>query len=67
MVSAQRSPTVSYVVLPEGTRRGSVFTVHETGAPGPPKARLLDRVRAALRIRHYSRSTEKTYVAWILR
>jgi hypothetical protein len=33
MVSVQRSPTVSYVVLPEGTRRSSVFTVHETGAP----------------------------------
>ena len=67
MVSAQRNPTLSYLVLPEGTRRGSVFTVHETGAPGPPKPRLLDRVRAALRIRHYSRRTEKAYVAWILR
>ena len=67
MVSVQRSPTLSYVVLPEGTRRGSVFTVHETGAPVPPKPRLLDRVRAALRIRHYSRRTEKAYVAWIRR
>jgi len=67
MVSVQRTPTLSYGVLPEGTRRGSVFIVHETGAPGPPKPRLLDRVRAALRIRHYSRRTEKTYVAWILR
>jgi hypothetical protein len=36
MVSVQRTPTLSYVVLPEGTRRGSVFTVHETGAPVPP-------------------------------
>ena len=35
MVSVQRTPTLSYVVLPEGTRRGSVFTVHETGAPVP--------------------------------
>ena len=67
MVSVQRSPTVSYVVLPEGTRRGSVFTVHETGAPVPPKPHLLERVRAALRIRHYSRRTEKAYVAWIRR
>jgi hypothetical protein len=41
MVSVQRNPTLSYVVLPEGTRRGAVFTVHETGAPGPPKPRLL--------------------------
>ena len=67
MVSVQKNPTLSYVVLPEGTRRGSVFTVHETGAPVLPKPRLLDRVRAALRIRHYSRRTEKAYVAWILR
>jgi integrase len=67
MVSVQRSPTVSYVVLPEGTRRGSVLTVREPGAPVPPKPRLLERVRAALRIRHDSRRTEKAYVAWILR
>jgi integron integrase len=32
------------------------------GAP-----RLLDRVRTALRTRHYSRKTEKTYVGWIRR
>jgi hypothetical protein len=32
-----------------------------------PKPRLLDRVRAALRTRHYSRRTEEAYVAWIRR
>ncbi len=47
--------------------RGFVSTVRETGAAGPPKPHLLDRVHAALRIRHYSRRTEKAYVAWILR
>ena len=31
----------------------------------PPK--LLDRVRAAIRTRHYSRRTEEAYVAWIRR
>jgi hypothetical protein len=31
----------------------------------PP--RLLDRVRAGLRARHYSRRTEKAYVGWIRR
>jgi len=67
MVGVHESPPFSYVVLAEGTRRGSVFTVQETCAPGPPKPRLLDRVRAALRIRHYSRRTEKAYVAWIVR
>jgi hypothetical protein len=28
---------------------------------------LLDRVRTAIRARHYSRRTEKAYVAWIRR
>ena len=32
---------------------------------GPP--RLLDRVRQAIRARHYSRRTEKAYTAWIRR
>jgi integron integrase len=40
-------------------------------SPGPPSApgqpRLLDRVRQALRLRHYSRRTEEAYVAWIRR
>jgi integrase len=36
--------------------------------PAPPaRPRLLDRVRAALRSRQYSRSTEHAYVAWIRR
>ena len=34
MVSTHRSPTVSYVVLPEGTRRSSVFTVQLPNALG---------------------------------
>jgi integron integrase len=36
-----------------------------TGTPPPPK--LLDRVRAAVRARHYSRRTEAAYVDWIKR
>jgi integron integrase len=42
----------------------------ETGQGGRDSAsppRLLDRVRAELRARHYSPRTEKTYVAWIRR
>ena len=35
------------------------------GEPGKPK--LLDRVRDALRLRHYSDSTEKAYLQWIRR
>jgi len=32
----------------------------------PPK-KLLDQVRETIRRKHYSRSTEKTYVSWIKR
>ncbi len=32
-----------------------------------PKRRLFDQVRDAIRARHYSRRTEKSYVAWIRR
>jgi hypothetical protein len=32
-----------------------------------PKPRLLDRVRQAIRTRHYSSRTEKAYVHWIKR
>ncbi len=33
---------------------------------GSPQPRLLDRVRGAIRARHYSRHTERAYVYWIL-
>ena len=32
-----------------------------------PPPRLLDRVRLSIRARHYSRRTEKAYLAWIRR
>ena len=35
--------------------------------PSPRPPRLLDRVREANRLRHGSRSTEKSYVGWIRR
>ena len=43
------------------------FVVRETTPVTPAKPRFLDRVRAALRARHYSRRTEEAYVAWIKR
>jgi hypothetical protein len=43
------------------------FTVRELGPPSPSRPRLLDRVREAIRARHYSRRTEKAYVAWTRR
>jgi site-specific recombinase XerD len=35
--------------------------------PTNPKPKLLDRVRQAIRTRHYSNKTEKAYVHWIKR
>ena len=43
------------------------LAVRETPTPGYPRPRLLDRVREAVRTRHYSRRTEKAYVAWTKR
>ncbi len=40
-------------------------TMNSPSAPQKPK--LLDRVREAIRSRHYSRNTEDAYVAWIKR
>ncbi len=40
-------------------------TMNSPSAPQRPK--LLDRVREAIRSRHYSRNTEDAYVAWIKR
>jgi hypothetical protein len=40
--------------------------VNEVSAQ-PPAPKLLDRVRTAIRVRHYSRRTEDNYVAWIRR
>ena len=44
---------------------GATGTAAAAQAMGPP--RLLDRVRQAIRTRHYSPRTEKAYVGWIRR
>ena len=36
-------------------------------APAPQQPRLMDRLRDALRSRHYSRSTEQSYCHWVKR
>ncbi len=66
MVALRSSEPISYPASSGGAFRGPL-AVHEAGPPSPPKPRLLDRVREAIRARHYSRRTEKTYVAWIRR
>jgi hypothetical protein len=65
MVNVHSDPSTTYALLSEGGCCGSMAAVHETSPAGPPKPRLLDRVRQAVRARHYSRRTEKTYVAWV--
>lgn len=47
-----------------GAENRTVSPIHFDG-PKPP--RLLDRVRIAIRTRHYSPRTEEAYVAWIKR
>jgi integron integrase len=42
-----------------------MFLVSETTLPNPKK--LLDQLRDAIRIKHYSYSTEKTYIQWAKR
>jgi site-specific recombinase XerD len=53
------------VVYPATALAG--LLVCEATPPAPNQPRLLDRVRATIRARHYSRRTEKAYVAWIRR
>ena len=55
---------VAYAVRDRPARLG---VVREARPPDAPKPRLLDRVREALRTRHYSPRTEEAYVAWIRR
>jgi integron integrase len=50
------------LALPDGCS-----LLHESGSSQPQPPRLLDRVRLAIRTRHYSPRTEKSYVAWVRR
>lgn len=63
--TSRRSHPISYLASPACAFSAPV--VREVGPAGAPKPRLLDRVREAIRTRHYSRRTEKAYVAWIRR
>jgi integrase len=60
-----RSPAYATVPCASGRRHALAF--HEASPPEPAKPRLLDRVRAAARLRHYSRRTVAAYVAWTRR
>jgi len=45
---------------------GSISCIHEDSSAFA-KPKLLDSLRLALRSRHYSRKTEKSYIAWVKR
>jgi integron integrase len=49
------------------TASPAALFARETTPPAVRPPRLLDRVRQAIRVRHYSRRTEKAYVAWTRR
>src|SRR6266436_6932333 len=66
MIDVDRPAASAYARPSEGRRR-SRLAVHETSPAETAQPRLLDRVRTALRSRHYSRRTEEAYVAWIRR
>jgi hypothetical protein len=62
-----QSRAVGTLVYPVEAGNARTRTVRESVPPVLPKPRLHDRVREALRVRHYSRRTEEAYVAWIRR
>ena len=64
MAIAQARSPVRSARLPEGGRNLAAWSLRESRNPEPPRPRLLDRVREALRARHMSRRTEGAYVAY---
>src|SRR6476619_5690926 len=56
-----------FLVLREGIAVKGVTARVIIPAPDPRKPKLLDQVREAIRLRHYSIRTEKTYLEWIKR
>src|SRR5262245_22410404 len=62
MVLAPPSATIRRYAI--GERHALRAAVREGPPAGPRKPRLLDLLRETVRARHYSRRTEKAYVAW---
>ena len=53
---------------PSRAPAGPTRALSRAGATAPPRGpKLLDRLRDALRSRHYSRRTERTYCQWVVR
>jgi len=58
---------VTTYVSPYTTGKARPLQVREAPPSPATPPKLLDRVRAAVRSRHYSHRTEQTYVGWIRR
>lgn len=53
--------------MPAIPQRKNARAIHQPISDTERKPKLLDQVRAAIRLRHYSLRTEQTYVHWIKR
>ena len=67
MTASRLREAAGSVRYPVERGRARPLAVGEPAPEGASRPRLLDRVRGALRARHYSRRTEDAYVAWIRR
>ena len=54
-------------VRPKALRVITAGDRRKLAAPASTKPKLLDRMREAMRSRHYSRSTERSYCNWVKR
>jgi hypothetical protein len=53
--------------MQQGTSRVTTDSNQRLAQSAAPKPKLLDQVRHAIRARHYSKRTERTYADWIKR
>jgi integron integrase len=57
----------AFLCDPAPLRETSFWVLTVSMAPSPSKPKLLDQMRQALRVRHYSIRTEEAYVCWARR
>ena len=53
--------------IPKPVLKNQMPALASNGQIEPPPRKMLDRVRDAIRVKHYSYQTEKSYVQWIRR
>ena len=67
MIEPITPPASQSTLWPHGSVSASAVCEPEEAYGSAHKPRLLDQVRAAIRMRHYSHRTEEAYVGWIKR